>query len=303
LTDVNVLPEYSPMGADQSLRDKRIRLNDVAAAANVSIATVDRVLNKRGGVKEETVRHVLKVAERLRYAPDQNAQRLRLWGRDGAPSFSIAFPTARFAFFQKLWRSFENYARRSELGIAVSLREMEEISVSSLVNFFERVAPLYDGVAVVAFDHPAVVEAINNYCAGGGKVVCIVSDLPRSSRQSFVGEDSLAAGRTAAYLTGRLVEKEQGKVAVLHGPLGQKDHADRLWGFQTLLAAEYPGLELVRLTQNVFDEAGCRTLLEPILREHPDLVAIYGMCAEIDGLVAALNISGRKSDVVFIAHE
>ena len=47
----------------------RVRVADIAAEAGVSTATVDRVLNRRSGVREATVQKVLKVALRLDYLP------------------------------------------------------------------------------------------------------------------------------------------------------------------------------------------------------------------------------------------
>lgn len=49
---------------------------DIAKAANVSIATVSRVFNKKGRVKEETRKRVLKVADDLGYHPQVFAQGL-----------------------------------------------------------------------------------------------------------------------------------------------------------------------------------------------------------------------------------
>ena len=50
---------------------KRPTLSDLAEAAGVSLATVDRVLNKRPGVRALTVQQVLKAAAHLDYLPDE----------------------------------------------------------------------------------------------------------------------------------------------------------------------------------------------------------------------------------------
>ena len=47
----------------------RARVVDIARAAGVSTATVDRVLNKRPGVRDATVQRVLKAAGELDYLP------------------------------------------------------------------------------------------------------------------------------------------------------------------------------------------------------------------------------------------
>ena len=45
-------------------------IKDVAREAGVSIATVSRVLNKKGTVKEASVQSVLQAIERLGYHPN-----------------------------------------------------------------------------------------------------------------------------------------------------------------------------------------------------------------------------------------
>ena len=49
---------------------------DIAKAAGVSIATVSRVFNKKGRVKESTRKKVLEVADQMGYHPQVFAQGL-----------------------------------------------------------------------------------------------------------------------------------------------------------------------------------------------------------------------------------
>mgnify|MGYP003339305503 CR=1 FL=1 len=51
-------------------------LRDVAREAQVSTATVSRVINGHGNVNEETRTRILTVIERLRYVPDSAARSL-----------------------------------------------------------------------------------------------------------------------------------------------------------------------------------------------------------------------------------
>lgn len=54
-----------------------ITIKDVAKAANVSVATVSRVLNKHSNVSDETVEKVNKVMEQLGYSPNTLGRDLR----------------------------------------------------------------------------------------------------------------------------------------------------------------------------------------------------------------------------------
>ncbi|MBD9370478.1 LacI family DNA-binding transcriptional regulator [Xanthomonas sp. XNM01] len=54
----------------------RARIEDVAAAAGVSMKTVSRVLNAEAGVRQSTRERVLEVVQALNYRPDPSARRL-----------------------------------------------------------------------------------------------------------------------------------------------------------------------------------------------------------------------------------
>jgi LacI family transcriptional regulator len=53
-----------------------------------------------------------------------------------------------------------------------------------------------------------IVEAVNAYRRQGKGVICIVADLPSSARQSFIGIDNRAAGKTAARLISEFAVQE-----------------------------------------------------------------------------------------------
>ena len=54
----------------------RATIEDVAEAAGVSVATVDRVLNGRAAVRPKTAEKVEQAIRRLNYQPDRLAARL-----------------------------------------------------------------------------------------------------------------------------------------------------------------------------------------------------------------------------------
>lgn len=56
---------------------KMVKIEDVARAAGVSVATVSRVLNEQGGVLPQTQEKVRKAVEELHYEPNLSARNLR----------------------------------------------------------------------------------------------------------------------------------------------------------------------------------------------------------------------------------
>src|SRR5512145_189174 len=66
------------MGKSMKPAQRRVTIKDIAAMANVSIGTVDRVLHKRGEVNPQTEERVLSFVEKLGYTPNLLAKSLAL---------------------------------------------------------------------------------------------------------------------------------------------------------------------------------------------------------------------------------
>ena len=74
-------------------------LQDVARTAGVSLATVDRVVNRRDGVRGKTVARVEAALAKLGYRPDAAAARL---ARNQTFRFAFILPTGANSFMTNL---------------------------------------------------------------------------------------------------------------------------------------------------------------------------------------------------------
>jgi LacI family transcriptional regulator len=279
----------------------RKTLQDVARTAGVSLATVDRVLNRRPGVHADTAEKVQAAIGLLKYRPDRLAARLAR-GRDYR--FQFLLPKGNNAFMQALEervRATADWLAEERVEIAVTNVDVFDGEVLALA--LERLQGEVDGVAVVALDHPAVREAIDDLTNSGVTVVTLVSDTPRARRAHYVGIDNAAAGRTAATLIGRFLAGRTGKVGLIAGSVALRDHNERRIGFEEVVARDFPGLSLLPVREGRDDDTRVEALARALLAENPDLVGIYNVGAGNGGIVAALEASGRARDVVFIAHE
>ncbi len=134
-------------------------------------------------------------------------------------------------------------------------------------------------------------------------MVTLVSDVPSSRRDRFIGIDNTAAGRTAGSLLGRFLPSQTGKVALVAGSLALRDHADRRFGFEQVIAQDFPDVHVIALREGRDDPARVHKLVEDLLRQHPDLAGIYNAGAGNAGVISALEASGRAREIVYIAHE
>ena len=276
-------------------------LQDVAREAGVSLATVDRVLNGRAGVHVRTVEKVQSAVDRLNYQPDRMASRL---ARGRAYRFEVILPVGSNEFMRVLEAEFRATAERYvQERVLLNVTLVDVFDGDALAVALEGLPIDVDGVAVVALDHPAVAEAINTLADRGIAVVTLVSDLPGTRRAHFVGIDNSAAGRTAASLLGRFVGGRKGKVGLIAGSLALRDHIERQYGFEQIVAREYPHLDVLPVREGRDEDDRVRRVAEALISEHDDLVGIYNVGAGTSGVVAALEQSGHLNDIVFVAHE
>jgi LacI family transcriptional regulator len=282
-------------------RRLRATLLDVAREAGVSLATVDRVLNGRPGVRAGTAQRVQGAMSHLDYRPDPLAARL---ARGLEYRFGFILPSSGNPFMAALEDQIAALsAWMGQERATLERRYVDVFDPDGLAGMLEGLAGLFDGVAVVALDHPRVREAIDNLVEKGTSVVTLVSDVPSSRRIRFVGIDNSAAGRTAASLMGRFAGGRSGPVGVIAGSLALRDHAERHYGFVQVIGTEYPLLLAQPPREGRDDPARCRAAAEALLAAHPDLVGIYSVGAGAEGVAEAVEASGRAREIVVIGHE
>ncbi|HSI40991.1 MAG TPA: LacI family DNA-binding transcriptional regulator [Xanthobacteraceae bacterium] len=279
----------------------RITLQDVAQEAGVSLATADRVLNGRAGVRAGTMERVQAAVTRLGYRPNPAAARL---ARGETFRFCFVLPTGENLFMAQIGEQAAAMADwLAGQHAFVDLLRVDVFEPRVLAAALEGLAGRYQGVAVVALDHPSVRAAIDDLVGAGVAVVTLVSDVPSSRRLHYVGIDNIAAGRTAATLLGRFAGGRAGPVGLIVGAAGLRDHAERQFGFTQVLGGDYPGLRLLPVGEGRDDDERNRTLAEAMLRAHPDLVGLYNAGAGNRGIATALEAAGRAGEVLFVGHD
>lgn len=279
----------------------RVTIEDVALAAGLSVATVDRVLNGRAAVRPQTAQKVEKAIRQLNYQPDRLAARL---AKGQEYRFCFVLPEGNNDFMIGLGE--EVRAMASHLvseRVQIDLRLTDVFDAATLAATLDSIGDIYDGVAVVALDHPRVREAINGLVERGVSVVTLVSDVPSSKRVHYAGIDNSSAGRTAATLMGRFLGGKTGKVGLIAGSLSLRDHIERRFGFEQVLAQEFPQLSILPVLESRDDWQRVEKVTAEMLSAHPDLIGIYNVGAGARGIVAALENTGRQKQITYIAHE
>jgi LacI family transcriptional regulator len=273
----------------------KFRLTDIARAAGVSTATVDRVLNNRKGVHARTSARVQEAVRRL--------SEEGVLGRPAIKRLDFLIPSGSSVFLEGMAQDVESMKDQFVLsGVEPRCHRIEGFNAASIAERLRGIGSDSDGICVVAIDHPLVREAINSVVARGVPVVTLVSDISSSKRLGYVGMDNHAAGRLGGYLLGRFLAGRAGPVALLAGSLTYRGHQEREAGFRLILSEDYPALEIVDLREG--QDQNVRTYQQALalLDLNPRLLGIYNIGGGSAGVAQALLERGR-TDVVFVAHE
>lgn len=278
-------------------------VHDIAARAGVSLATVDRVLNRRPGVRTDTRDKVEAAIFELGYVRDVAAANL---AKGRLYPFVFIVPTSDNSFMVALRGEVEAAARRGSMErLDLRVIDVPAFDAVALANAIDAVreGERIAGVVLVAVDAPEVSRAIGRLTADGTPVVTLVSDLPTSARSHYAGIDNIAAGRTAASLLGRFAGERKGQLLVLAGSMLVRDHRERLDGFRAVVDVDFPGLSILPVLEGMDDPRLAEKLVSAALDRHADVVGIYSLGAGNRGLVRALEQRGGGSRLFAIAHE
>lgn len=278
----------------------RPTLSEVALAAGVSAATVDRVLNGRAGVRAWTRAHVLAVAQSLGYLP---AEHLVTSNPASAVRLAVLLPAGTNAFIRDLADQVSRQVQHLA-GVSAEIGTIAGFDPRALAAQLADLPGKVDGVALVAIDHPVVREALRGLIAGGVKVVTLVSDIQNVPRLAYIGIDNGQAGRLAGYVLGRFLGRDRpAKVALFAGSLAYRGHQEREMGFRQVLTEDFAAFDLVDLREVHEDRDRAYAETIALLDRQPDLAAIYNAGGATLGIARALKDRGRDQDVIFVAHE
>jgi LacI family transcriptional regulator len=273
-------------------------IREIARQAGLSEATVDRVLNARGGVRQSTVDEVHRAIADLHRQRSQ----LRLTGRTFFLDLVVDAP-ARFS-------SAVRAALESQLPLVRPATFRARFHLAQAPPIPELVATLEgiarrgsQGVVLKAPDHPLVVAAVEGLAEAGVPVVTLVTDLPTSRRAAYVGLDNRAAGATAAYLIDQWLPDDSA-VLVTRGTGSFRGEDDREMGFRATMRTLRPGRRQVELIDPSGDAEVLGGLVRGALAADPEIAAVYSLYATGGNAatVAAFADAGRACRV-FVAHD
>lgn len=277
------------------------QLHDVARAAGVSLATVDRALHRRPGVKNETIARVDAAVLKLGYRADFAATRL---ARSKPRRIRFLLPSSENSFVNLLTEQINGLMPWFvEQRVSAAVTRIDSLSATQVANKLHALRGHCDAVVVMAVDHALVRAAIDDLVDSGIVVITLVSDVPTSKRHQYVGINNISAGRVAASLMGRFMPTATGgEIAVALGSRALRDHAERLFGFEQVIRAEFPHLTVLEPFETHEDSRRSERLVNDLLKKQ-QLLGLYSVGGGNRGIFAALKARQSVHKVIWICHE
>lgn len=281
---------------------KRPTVSDLARASGVSVATVDRVLNNRLPVREETAQRVYEAATVIGYhAVTLIKQRIR----QDLPEYRLGFLLQKPEqhFYQEFARELEaatTHAPRFR-GIPV-IDFWSSQAPEDIVVHLEKLAAKTNAIALVSPDHPTITVAVESLKARGIPVFSLLSDFAPGVREGYVGLNNRKVGRTAAWMIAQCARRP-GKVAVFVGSHRFHGQELREIGVRAYFREHAPDFTVLETLVNLETAGLTHQAMLDLLERHPDLVGCYIAGGGMEGAITAVRTAMPAQPPVLICNE
>jgi LacI family transcriptional regulator len=274
--------------SEDAVTNHRPTIADVAAAAQVSIATVNRVLGGKQKVRKATAQQVVEAAEAIGFYAAR-AIRVRAQPESPRRTFGFLMQQRGRSLYQMLGNELKAATLSSTAvrGEAV-VEHRDDLSPEATAERLLKLGRDVDAIAVVTVDHPRITEAIERLRANRVPVVAVISDLTARARAGYVGLDNWKVGATAGWAMAKLC-KRPGKIAIFvgnHRYLCQDMNEIRFRSYFRERATEFQVLDAITTFED--SKYAYQSTLD-LLHHTPDLVGIFIAGGGKSGVLRALR--------------
>lgn len=281
---------------------RRPTIPDLARAAEVSVATVNRVLSGAANVRLTTRERIQKAAEEIGFYGIGCIQ-ARVAAARPHLRFGVLLLQPHRPFYRNVARALAD-AAASAAGARVELRVefLEDLSPQNVASRALALAADCHALCLTAAVHPVVTEALEQIQAKGIPVFALISQISVSGQMSYIGLDNWKVGRTSAWAFANIC-RVPGKIGILMGNPRFRNQEMNEAGFRSYFRECAPDFTLLEPVSTFESAAVAQEMTERLLGEHPDLAGLYVSGGGISGALAALRGSGRAGSIVVVGHD
>lgn len=238
-------------------------IRDVAEEADVSVATVSRVLNGSDNVREATRDRVLKAASDLDYHPSETARSLRT---QKTCTVGVLLPNIHGEFFAQVTRGLDRRAQKNGHHLLVSNSHTDESEAESVIrSLLGRV----DGLIIL---WPRITADFLESIVPKDLPVVLLNTFTDRSRFISLSFDNRSGAYTAVE---HLAEHGHERVAIFTGGAENFDAQERLAGYR--MAVDDLGLvaDSALEIEGDFTQEGGQALVDDFLSLEPRPTALF----------------------------
>jgi len=278
-------------------------IKEIAALAGVSRGTVDRALNNRGGVNREVAERIRRIAAEKDYKTNRAA--LALAARKKPLKIGAIFPVEGNVFFLDVIAGLRAAEEEfKDYGVSAVLKTMRGFSVEVQLRLIdELVAEGIQALVIAAINEKAIAHKLNELVKAGIPVVTSNTDIEKTRRLCYVGQDYQKSGETAAGLLGLVASGRPFQVVLYTGSIHILGHNQRVIGFNTVLKNYHPSIKILDVFETMDDTETAYNLTKRIVEKYPNLDAIYMTAGGIGGTCKALVDTGNAGRIKLFTHD
>ena len=275
---------------------------DVAAAAGVSVTTVDRAINGRSKVSDDTLQRIADAAHKVGYH-GHGSLLSRLSKSVPCRRLGVVLVKGKQEFYQNFALELETAMRlQPNVRGETVVRFVSSQSPDDFTAAIEDLTDKVDMIACVAINHPKLDQVIQNAADQGVPVVTLLNDTAQNIRKYYLGLNNMRAGRTAAWMLTQTIHTP-GKLAVFVGGNRWHGHDLREAGFRSFIRAEAPKFIVLDTLVNLETRQITYEATLDLLHRHPDLAGICVAGGGMEGAIAALRETRKAGEVRLVVNE
>lgn len=247
----------------------KVTIVDVAKKANVSVATVSRVVNGNYPVKAATKEKVLQIIEELQYTPNMQARDLI---KQKSSTIGVVVPSLSNMFFTEVINGIESYFNSTDYSIFLCITNHDSEKEIARVN--ELLARNVAGIIVV---DPTIENCKSKYFDNIAKEnpIVFVNGYNNSARVSSVSNDEKFGGQI---VMDYLIDNNHKNILFIRGgssysyDIKEKVYRNTMKDIKNLKEkfiiniGQGNSLETVSRAANAFEE---------IISQNPDITAVF----------------------------
>lgn len=280
-------------------------IKEIAKSANVSVATIDRVIHNRPGVSAKTKKKIDAILKEYGYQPNLIARRLA-----SKKTIRIATLTPKLSEETAYWEVLLNGILQAETevgsyGVKIIKYYFDQNDKSSFIEQADSL--LKNGVDGVVLT-PIFIEESTAFTKSCEELdipcVFINSDLPDVDSLCYIGPNLFHSGYLSAHLISYLIRQDD-KVLVVniskelesqHYTLRKED------GFRAYFNNNNIPVSIIKADIRKTDYASVEDSISHLLDEHNDIKVVFATNSRVSTVAQYLENSGR-ADMLLIGYD